>query len=574
MIFATACSGIGVPEIAARELGWKAAFACEREPFPRAVLEYRFGLGLPGHAPLYGDMLTLRAAYHPETEAFIAGTPCQSFSIAGLRGGMADDRGNLALKFVELCHEFQDTARNFRWALWENVPGVLSDNANAFGTFISALVGGHAPVFPPGSCADDFTEKGRAEIKAGERKRPRSWPSAGMVQGPRARLAWRILDAQYFGVPQRRRRVFVVVSFGDGDPAAVLFEPIRRQGNPSKGRKSREGTAAATLRGSNGGSGVDHAAGGQLIPDIVGALTDGNNGGGLNGQDAYTGRIFAVPIAHALTREGFDASEDGTGRGTQVIAINGRQDPCWNEIVGAIDTDGASQVIAFSGKDYGADAGDLAPTLRAMNGRDGNTNGGGQVAIAYSIMPMNSGKDYTGFQTDIAQPVMASGPAGGNQGGDYIVQPIAYAIQERAGAGRDESGPDGKGWQEGQALTLEARTTAQTVATTLAVRRLTPRECERCQGLPDDWTLIPTWNAKRPNWKRDLEETARFILQGETFESEEESAARWQETCELAAMPDGPRYKAIGNAWAYPCGLWIMRRMDAEDRKTFSEKAA
>jgi DNA (cytosine-5)-methyltransferase 1 len=531
MKFATACSGIGVPDLAAHNLGWQSVFACEREAFPRAVLEYRFGYGKPGAAPLLDDMLTIEAADFPETECFIAGTPCQSFSIAGLRGGIKDARGNLTLKFVELCHAFQDSAAAFRWALWENVPGVLSDKGNAFGTFISALVGGNAPALPPGSEADDFTPEGQQEIKDGLRARPGSWPSAGMVSGPRARLAWRVLDAQYFGVAQRRRRVFVVVSFGAGDPAKVLFEQRSRDGNPSARRNAREGTAptlAARTKG-GGGLGTDTELDGGLIPEIVPQAISSKWAKGSSGPagDEIANLVAFQQTTHALTGEGFDASEDGTGRGTPIIAFKARQDPDSSHIAAAIDTHGFSQAVAF-------------------------------------------------------------------------------AIQERAGAANPAAGPNGAGFSAEKAYTLEARQTPQSVSFTLhgtaasaaasqtdvhsalrartpgqsenstttilqtgyAVRRLTPRECERLQGLPDDWTLIPTWNKKRAGWKKDLAQTVAWIMAGEIFDTEEAQAARYEEAKALAAHPDGPRYKAIGNAWAYPCGLWIMRRMDAEDRKT------
>jgi DNA (cytosine-5)-methyltransferase 1 len=112
-----------------------------------------------------------------------------------------------------------------------------------------------------------------------------------------------------------------------------------------------------------------------------------------------------------------------------------------------------AQPIAFSGKDYGADAGDISPTLRSMAHDGSHANGGGQVAVAFSIMPMNSGKDYKARETDVAQPLMAGGPTGGNQGGDYIQE----------------------AW---------------------AVRRLTPTECERLQGFPDGYTQVP--HRKKP----------------------------------------------------------------------------
>jgi site-specific DNA-cytosine methylase len=208
------CSGIGAPEVAAPWVDWR--LASEIDPFPRAVLQERFGYRVPddhnqGDPLLWDDMTEVTPALArsrgiPLPDLLVAGTPCQAFSIAGLRQGVSDARGNLTLKFVEICHAIVDARADGKLSvLWENVPGVLSDKGNAFGCFLAGLVGGSDPLLPPDG---------------------QGWPGAGMVSGPRARIAWRVLDAQYFGVPQRRRRLFVVVDFGKKtDPAAILFEP-------------------------------------------------------------------------------------------------------------------------------------------------------------------------------------------------------------------------------------------------------------------------------------------------------------------------------------------------------------
>lgn len=213
MIGMTLCSGIGAPEVAAPWVDWR--FASEIDKFPRAVLQERFGYKTPqdqnqGEPLLWGDMTEvtpdlLHKRGVPLPEILVAGTPCQAFSIAGLRKGTDDERGNLTLKFVETCHAIVNARSDGKLAvLWENVPGVLSDKGNAFGCFLAGLVG-----------ADDGFRAPKGE----------SWPKSGMVAGPRSRAAWRVLDAQYFGLAQRRKRVFVVVDFGNCiDPAAVLFE--------------------------------------------------------------------------------------------------------------------------------------------------------------------------------------------------------------------------------------------------------------------------------------------------------------------------------------------------------------
>lgn len=246
MIGMTMCSGIGAPELAAPWVDWR--FASEIEAFPRDVLHQRLGYKLPedqnqGEPLLWGDMTEitpdlLRANGIPLPDLIVAGTPCQAFSIAGLRKGTADARGNLTLKFVEICHDIVASRPDGKLAvLWENVPGVLSDKGNAFGCFLGGLVGAVDALQPPGNG---------------------SWPGEGMVQGPRARAAWGVLDAQWFGVAQRRRRVFVVVDFGNCiDPAEILLEPDRLRGNTPPSRETGQSVArnvAPSLRAQSNAS--------------------------------------------------------------------------------------------------------------------------------------------------------------------------------------------------------------------------------------------------------------------------------------------------------------------------------
>jgi DNA (cytosine-5)-methyltransferase 1 len=254
----TLCSGIGAPEMAAPWVDWR--LASEIEKFPRAVLQERLGYKTPddhnqGDPLLWGDMTEVtpdlaRSRGVPLPEIMIAGTPCQAFSIAGLRGGVDDARGNLTLKFVETCHAIVNARPDGKLAvLWENVPGVLSDKANAFGCFLGGLVG-----------ADDALSAPDGG----------SWPSVGMVSGPRARCAWRVLDAQYFGLAQRRRRVFVVVDFGGViDPAAVLFERKSLRGDTPPSRKAGQGSARGFECGPSGGSFT------ELAPTLDARCKDG-----------------------------------------------------------------------------------------------------------------------------------------------------------------------------------------------------------------------------------------------------------------------------------------------------------
>ena len=208
-----------------KPLGWRAAWFSEIEPFPSAVLAHHYPA-----TPNHGDMTALpgriRAGDVEAPDLLCGGTPCQAFSVAGLRRSLDDARGNLTLTFVEIADAIdavrlrrgQDRAIIF----WENVPGVLNTEDNAFGCFLGSLAGEDCALKPAG----------------------RRWTDAGCVLGPTRAVAWRVLDAQYFGLAQRRRRVFVVAGTRNGlNPAAILFESdgLRRDIAPS--REARKGVA-------------------------------------------------------------------------------------------------------------------------------------------------------------------------------------------------------------------------------------------------------------------------------------------------------------------------------------------
>lgn len=217
--YGSVCSGIEAASVAWHSLGFHAEWFSEIEAFPSAVLAHRWP-----DVPNLGDMTKLArqvlTGAIKAPELMVGGTPCQAFSVAGMREGLADPRGALTIKYVELLDAI-DHVRTQRGepeaaCLWENVPGVLSDKGNAFGCFLGALVGEPQELQSPGG----------------------KWKDAGCVYGPRRTVAWRVLDAQYFGLAQRRRRVFVVASARAGcDPAAVLFERegLRRDHPPRRG---------------------------------------------------------------------------------------------------------------------------------------------------------------------------------------------------------------------------------------------------------------------------------------------------------------------------------------------------
>ena len=508
MKYLSICSGIEAASVAWHTLGWTPVAFAETEAFPRAVLAQHYP-----HVPNLGDINHWKEWPDAAIDVLVGGTPCQSFSVAGLRGGMADPRGNLALVYLAIADRYRP-----QWVVWENVPGVLSsDGGRDFGAFIGGLaeLGYHA--------------------------------------------AWRVLDAQYVrvdgyprAVPQRRRRVFVVGYLGNWRrAAAVLFERESLQGHPAPRRQSRERIAPtiSSRPSGGGGLGTDFDLDGGLIaaPGVANPLTHRMHKGVNTTMDESQ-----TMVAHSLKADGFDASEDGTGRGTPLVPI------------------------AFSCKDHGADADDTSPTLRAMSHDGSHANGGGQVAIAFDAR-----------QSDVIQYGDRTGPL------DTDGTSIAVAYRNGDGNGRVDDGslacaedmPAGtmRGMREGQGrgpprqrrlagqranqpatampgmphqgaqgqnlhnLRREAqgsgllqqtpsevqevgrsvRREGQSEHPAWAVRRLTPTECERLQGFPDGYTLVP-YRGKPAS--------------------------------------GGPRYKALGNSMAVNCMRWLGRRIERVNR--------
>lgn len=479
--YGSVCSGIEAATCAWEPLGWQAEWFAEIEPFPSAVLAHHW----PEIANL-GDMTLLAAQVLAGTisapDALVGGTPCQAFSVAGMRQGMLDPRGALTIKYVELADAI-DHVRKSRGedeciATWENVPGVLSDKGNAFGCFLGALVGESDALQPSGG----------------------KWTNAGCVYGPKRTAAWRVLDAQYFGLAQRRRRVFVVASARAGfDPAAVLFESegVRRDTAPRRGEgEIPAGTIAGGAR-KHGGYSTDD------IPLVAKTITA--NARNADREDnlsliAFGGgsNCLQTDVATALSAHPGGTRMDAE---TETFVVHGTQDP--DVRIDQAHTLGRNNgmenaVLAFSCKDYGNDATEeLSPTLRAMGHGDSHANAGGQVAVC-----------VTG---DITHTLKADGFDGSEDGTGRGQPIVAATLEATAGRSRGAGTPVG-----------------MLAATHSAARRLIPRECERLQGFEDDYTLIP-WRGKPA------------------------------EEC-----PDGPRYKAIGNSKAVPVVRWIGRRIQRE----------
>lgn len=537
MKFLSLCSGIEAASVAFEPLGWKAVAFSEIEPFPCAVLAHHFP-----DVPNMGDMANFQQwpdSIFLEADIIVGGPPCQAFSIAGLRAGLNDARGNLTLTYFSLIN-YADEIRQKHGkqpviALYENVPGILSDKTGAFGCLLAGLAG----------------EDEAIDVK--------KWPRAGVVDGGRRRVAWCVLDAQYFGVAQRRRRVFVV---------AVPGEFVERVGN--RAHPAEILSIGHCLRGDT----PTREQTRQVAPTIPARST---GGGGLGTDFDCDGGL----VTHSLRGEGFDASEDGTGRGTPLV-VHGTQDPCTDEhLAFALGRNSEQEnVVAFSAKDYGGDASnDLSPTLRAMTHSGSHANGGGQVAVAFAensraeirleggagsrtgALTSGGGKPGQGVPCVAVAPHDLSYGIPGNwigrapENGGNAIEPmlnkapcltaadrhgVAYTPNPTVGAFFAGQGAKAGSiaYDEHVSSTLKSsdsgtnRTPSAHVG--MQVRRLTPVECERLQGFPDGWTAIP-WR-KKP----------------------------------ASECPDGPRYKAIGNSWAVPVVAWIGRRIDAAMREAGS----
>jgi DNA (cytosine-5)-methyltransferase 1 len=567
MRYLSVCSGIEAASVAWKPLGWTAAGFSEIEPFPRAVLQERFGAEpvdwdhrhtpQSNMLPLFGDFTKIEEHHVGPIDLLIGGTPCQSFSVAGKRLGLDDPRGHLTLEYLALAKRLRP-----RWICWENVPGVLSDDGGrTLGTFLRLL----------------------GELGY--------------------RWAYRVLDAQYcrvdgfeYAVPQRRRRVFVVGHLGDdARAAAVLFDRESLRGNPAPRREQGKGVAptiAARTRG-GGGLGTDFDCDGGLICSDVAPTLNAAFGDKLGLEDKHInggGDCLLPPVSLCLNA------------GSMM-----RQDPTFETLLPINRCDFDVSCYGLSTQQEPKWAENISPTLARPS-----ISGGGQVtAVAHAIQAgalrenPSSGPDGVGVQEGIAYMLEArsevqavahtlrgegfdAGEDGTGRGTPLV--PVAFAENSRAeirlcggdgqvssqlttGGGKpgqgqpciafpaemsgtqvastedlspalsvthttavafDLRGRAGGSMPEGPHDTANVRaadggSSRSYVAEQWAVRRLTPRECERLQGFPDDWTKIK-WRGK-----------------------------------DAEVCPDGPRCRSIGNSMAINCMRWIGERIQAVD---------
>ena len=462
MRYGSVCSGIEAATVAWHPLGWQPSFFSEIEAFPRAVLAHHYP-----NVPLHGDFTTIKGTEYEPIDLLVGGTPCQSFSVAGLRGGLDDDRGNLALEFLRLA----DRTRP-RWLVWENVPGVLSSNGGRdFGSILGGMV----------------------ELGYG--------------------IAYRVLDAQYFGVAQRRRRVFVVGYLGDWRcAAAVLFErhslqghsPPRREkgqkpagsltGSPSTSRSPNEdATLISTQRSLSHWDGPEH-------PHPT--LNQSHNAGGVgqSNQEIFSqrGAYLAPDVSHTLNAGKMERRDAGTE--TFIAQVSGTLNANGKAAGSATQQDAETgMLIAFHAE---AQA-DQLPTA----GRD--------TSISDSL---TTSQHAAVAQTLTAKMYSKSSPdPGAGRGGNVVAGAFAFDPGQS-----DNPKATHQFCEEHTAPLIKERVHAVGVSHAMQVRRLTPRECERLQGFPDDYTLIPHRNK---------------------------------------AAADGPRYKALGNSMAVPVMRWIGERI-------------
>lgn len=421
-------SGIGGFELAWTRLGGTVAWMCEVDKNARKVLEARF----PG-VPIYPDVQELDPAEVEAVDVLTGGSPCQGFSVAGQRQGLLHGESRLFADYVRIVDGL--AARGLKYALWENVPGVLSiknpDGERTFPHVIGALAGGSTAV----------------------RLDPRRKWNVGLATGTGRSVAWRVLDSRYFGVAQRRRRVFACVAFGDsaadraGRALLAVAEGVRRD------------SAESVEAGQGAAGGVADRAG---VPSVTGTLSAGAHPGSYNGQDAFNDLLFPD------TPQAFNWQSGGDARGLDLIgdtsALTTRQTP-------------AVLMTMREGKPGGG----KCPLMVEEESLTLATGNGQTLFQPQAFDEMNFTLD------DDTHHVLRAG----TKQSTGVVVPQAFRKSRRP-----QSATDDETWvDDGQANTPNVFDSGDTRTThagveppAYGVRRLTPVECERLQAFPDGWT--------------------------------------------------------------------------------------
>jgi DNA (cytosine-5)-methyltransferase 1 len=519
MRYLSVCSGIEAASVAWHDFGWTPLGFAEIEPFPSAVLKERFP-----NTKNYGDITQYKSwGIEPGTvDVLVGGPPCQAFSVAGLREGMADPRGNLSLTYVGMVEYFKP-----KWIIYENVPGLLSSNGGK-----------------------DFASLTTALANIGYS------------------FAYRILDSQFFGVPQRRRRIFII-GCRTGDwrhPTAVLFDGQSVFGNPTQKPKSWQGTpptsgasvegesrinctpdgitgtvTAKWSKGTGGPAGDEHynlvtqpkpiafktRTGGEYSGTKGGKVRPTEKGG--TGLLSYEDKTFtiaatqdqyvATPISYSIREDAkantFSVTEDDVALCVTKVRPSPQSHHAQNFILQPNQVMFRKSKRASSTDDHETWVADnKSNTLNNFDVGDVRTT----HAVVYENHPNDS--RVTGPH-DVAPTVTSRyGTGGGNV--PFVQETEAVAFQPGNLARRAGSDPSTEVFPT---LSKDSGDQNPHVATPMAVRRLTPNECLALQGFPKDWTKI-SWKGKPP------------------------------EDC-----PDGPQYKAAGNSMAVPCMRWIGERI-------------
>jgi DNA (cytosine-5)-methyltransferase 1 len=441
LTYGSVCSGIEAASVAWETLGWKPSFFSEIENFPRLVLRTRWP-----DVPLHGDFTTINRGHYAAINVLIGGTPCQDFSVAGLRKGLAGKNGNLAIEYIRLAERL-----NVRWILWENVPGVLSnDKGRAFGTFLAEM----------GKCGYG--------------------------------TAYRVFDAQYFGVPQQRRRVFVVGYLGDWRPAAaVLFERESLCGDITPRRETEEGAAGTGGARTCLSVGADDAANGHLVAPTL----DARSGRSVANGFATSGGLVAGTLEATAGRS------CGAGTPLSMLAFGG------GNCSGAINVSAGLNAKSTQRQDFETETLIAAVPINM------------QIATRHRAMGEKTGMGI-GEVGDPAYTVQA-------QHGHAVAYNVTFCDANGTRSDRPNGGLYVNETDSAKSLTASGDMSTYIAGARSLVRRLTPRECERLQGFPDDYTLVKNAKGK--------------------------------------LVADTPRYKAIGNSMAVPVIRWLGERIQKVD---------
>lgn len=455
-------SGVEAASLAWEPLGWEPVAFSEIEPFPCAVLAERWP-----DVPNLGDITKIdwKEEIDGAIDLVVGGSPCQSFSVAGKREGLKGASG-LMFEYIRCVQELRP-----RWFLWENVLGALtSEDGGAFGQLLS-----------------EMDELGYS-------------------------LAWRVLDAQFFGVAQRRRRLFLVGHLGAESPAEVLFEPDCLSGNPQSSREKRKELARRAGHSATC-AGFKYSAAPRA--NTIGYAEEQAN---TLTADWHAPAVLPLPntalsqygteVAGCLTARG--DSSPCVDRGQNIVCMTGTQAHCHisDEISGCLTAHmGKDDAPVVVGGAISENAANEAFSSAQNTRNEVRIVGDGTISGALAARP---GMKQTTFVCT---------------GGAYPI--VMHDLNAHTAICRNVC-PTLK--CDGDPTMVASEIEDRPVGVnSMLVRRLTPLECERLQGFPDGHTLI-AWKGKPA------------------------------EEC-----PDGPRYKAIGNSMAVPVMRWIGRRIAAVD---------